>query len=221
MPKYLVFWMLENHNTLKSVVFKILDMKKILHLFLVIEQICFMKLILQRLLEVSTYHLSTKEKQFKNIGIKEFRDEMFEVIDSKTENNILRNSLLANSIAVLNDNLDSAYPQKIFELGRIFYHDKDSETEIGEKEKLCISLCHEKANFTEIKQVLDYLIKMLNLKYEIKEFSHPSFIEGRCGEIIVKNKSLGFIGEIHPCILKNNKIMMPVSSLEIDIEKLF
>ena len=173
------------------------------------------------LLEVSTYHLSTKEKQFKNIGIKEFRDEMIEVIDSKTENNILRNSLLANSIAVLNDNLDSAYPQKIFELGRIFYHDKDSETEIGEKEKLCISLCHEKANFTEIKQVLDYLIKMLNLKYEIKEFSHPSFIEGRCGEIIVKNKSLGFIGEIHPCILKNNKIMMPVSSLEIDIEKLF
>ncbi|MDD5193128.1 MAG: phenylalanine--tRNA ligase subunit beta [Candidatus Nanoarchaeia archaeon] len=173
------------------------------------------------LIEISTYHLSTKEKQFKNIGVKEFLDETIEVIDSKTENNILRASLLANSIAVLSENLDSAYPQKIFELGRIFFNDNKSETGIGEKEKLCVSLCHEKANFTEIKQVLDYLAKMLNLKYEIEEFSHPSFIEGRCGEIIINNQSAGFLGEIHPFVLKNNKIMMPVSSLELDINQLF
>ncbi len=112
-------------------------------------------------LEISTYHLSTKEKQFKKIGIKDFKTKMIEVLDSKTENNILRNSLLANSIQILSENSDASYPQKIFELGKVFNQDENTDTQIGETEKLCISLCYEKANFTEIKQVLDYLTKML------------------------------------------------------------
>ncbi len=174
------------------------------------------------LLEISTYHLSTKEKQFKKINIKDFKNQMIEVEDSKTENNILRNSLLANSINILSENSDAEYPQKIFELGKIFEHDEKekSETNIKETEKLCISLCHEKANFTEIKQILDYLMKMLDIKYEIKETENSSFISGRAGEIIINNKPIGILGEINPTVLKNNKIKMPVASLEISIEEL-
>jgi len=171
------------------------------------------------LLEVSTYHLSTKETQFKKIGIKEFNKDLIEVENSKTENNILRTSLLANSIKVLSGNSDVSYPQRIFEIGRVFEHD-DSEKGIKETEKLCLSLCHEKANFTELKQALDYLIRMFEVKYEIKEISNPSFIEGRCGQIIINNESIGVMGEIAPFILKNNKIKMPVASLEIEIDKL-
>jgi len=170
------------------------------------------------LLEISTYHLSTKEKQFKKIGIKDFKNQIIEVLDSKTENNILRTSLLANLIQILSENSDASYPQKIFELGKIFSHDKKSEVQVGETENLCISLCHEKANFTEIKQILDYLIRMLDMKYEIKETQNPSFINGRCGEIIINNKPVGILGEINPTVLKNNKIKMPTASLEISIE---
>lgn len=172
-------------------------------------------------LEVSTYHLSTKEKQFKKICIKEFVDQIIEVNDSKTENNILRMGLLANLVQVLSENSDATYPQKIFELGRVFYSDekyKDSETGIGEREKLCIASCHEKANFTELKQILDYLTRMFDTEYEIRETSHPSFIEGRAGSIFIDNKEVGILGELNPNILKNNKIKMPVSVLEIDIE---
>ena len=173
------------------------------------------------LLEVSTYHLSTKEKQFKNINIKEFKNQMIEVEDSKTENNILRTSLLAQSIAILSENSDAAYPQKIFELGKVFANDESSSTQISETEKLCISLCHEKANFTELKQILDYLMRMFNKEYEIKETEDSSFISGRVGEIIINNKNVGIIGEIKPSILKNNKIKMPIASLELSIENLF
>jgi len=175
------------------------------------------------LLEISTYHLSTKEKQFKNLNIKEFKNMLIEVKDSKTENNILRNSLLANSIQILSENSDAEYPQKIFELGKIFYNDNNyekSETQIGETERLCISLCHEKANFTELKQTLDYLLKMLEKEYEIKPIENPTFISGRAGEIIINNKPAGILGEINPTVLKNNKIKMPVASLEICIENL-
>ena len=168
--------------------------------------------------EISTYHLSTKERQFKKVNIKEFKDSLIEVINSKTENNILRTSLIANSIQILGENSDASYPQKIFELGKVFCNDKNNETGVGEKERLCISLCHEQANFTELKQVLDYFIRMFNKSYELKEIKNESFIDGRAGSIIINGKDVGVIGEIHPVVLRNNKIKMPVSSLEIDIE---
>jgi len=170
------------------------------------------------LLEISTYHLSTKEKQFKNINIKEFKSIMIEVEETKTKNKILRNSLLAQSINILGENSDAQYPQKIFELGKVFTNSDSSETSITEKEKLCISICHEKANFTELKQILDYLMRMLNKKYEIQETQNPSFINGRTGRIIVNNKEIGILGEINPTILKNNKIKMPLASLEISLD---
>ena len=183
------------------------------------------------LLEISTYHLSTKEKQFKNINIKEFKQMMIEVEESKTENNILRNSLLADSISILSQNSDAQYPQKIFELGKVFFNTDLREntskkplgvvdTGIAETENLCISLCSDAANFTEIKQVLDYLMRMLGIEYEIKPIENQSFIDGRCGAIIVDNKEIGTIGEINPTVLKNNKIKMPVASLEMSVEEL-
>jgi phenylalanyl-tRNA synthetase beta chain len=172
------------------------------------------------ILEVSTYHLSTKDTQFKKMGFKEFKsNDLIEIIDSKTENNILRTSLLGNSIQVLSQNSDASYPQKIFELGVVFNNNEKKETKIEEKEKLCVSLCHEKANFTEIKQVFDYLTKMFEINYELKDIEHPSFIKGRCGEIIINNNSIGVIGEIAPFVLKNSKIKMPVASFEIDINE--
>lgn len=169
------------------------------------------------LLEISTFHLSTKEKQFKKLNVKEFHPQMIEVVDSKTENNILRTSLLSHNISVLSENLDSEYPQKIFELGKVFYSDDNEETQIGEKENLGISICYEKANFTGIKQILDYLMRMFEKEYKIQEIDNPSFIKGRCGEIMIDGKSVGVLGEISPTVLKNNKIKMPVASLEIGI----
>ncbi|MFA5174261.1 MAG: phenylalanine--tRNA ligase subunit beta [Candidatus Pacearchaeota archaeon] len=180
-----------------------------------------------KLQEISTFHLSTKEKQYKNLSIKEFNHKVIEVLDSKTENNILRNSLIAQSIQILSENSNAEYPQKLFELGKVFENDNDyknSETQIKETEKLCISICSDKANFTEIKQILDYLMKMLNKTYEIRETENSSFIEGRVGEIIVnkdkKQESIGILGETNPNVLKNNKIKMPVATLELNIEDL-
>lgn len=167
------------------------------------------------LTEISTYHLSTKEKQFKNIGVRNFLDRMIEVLDSKTENNILRDSLFANSIAILSENSDASYPQKIFEVGKVFRLDENVESGIGEDEKLGISLCYEGANFTDLKQILDYLFRMFNIDYQIEETEQDGFIDGRCGKIVVEGKDVGVIGEVSPFVLRNNKIKMPCASLEI------
>ncbi|MGC9309104.1 MAG: phenylalanine--tRNA ligase subunit beta, partial [Candidatus Nanoarchaeia archaeon] len=82
-----------------------------------------------------------------------------------------------------------------------------------------------KANFTDLKQVLDYLFKMLGVKYRLEETSHNQFIPGRVGKIIIKqdgkDKEIGYVGEVLPRILKNFKLKMPVAGFEIYLDWLY
>ena len=82
-------------------------------------------------------------------------------------------------------------------------------------------LCRNKVDFTSVKQVLDYLINNLDLKYEVKEIEHSSFIEGRVGSIFVNKRNVGVMGEIHPQVLENFNLEMPVSCFEIDLSEIF
>ena len=90
-----------------------------------------------------------------------------------------------------------------------------------ENERLAITLCNEEADFTKIKQILDYLFSQLDLKYEIKDVEHDSFIEGRVGRVSVNGKDVAYIGEVHPKVLKNFDLNMPVGALELNLSELF
>ena len=168
------------------------------------------------LLEVSSYHLTSKNNQAENIDLQE-KENAIEVEASKTEYSVLRNNLSHSLLKIFSENVDSEYPQKIFEIGKVFL---DSQGKVNEKESLSAALSP--GNFTDIKQTLEYMFRMLG--FEIS-FSEPKnrpqlFIEGRTAEILLNGKYIGFIGEIHPRILKNWKIKMPVSLFEISLEEI-
>ena len=171
------------------------------------------------LLEVSNYHLISKNDLIGKMGFNEKTDRDFvEVENSKTEYNLLRRNLSVYVLKNFSENVDCEYPQKIFELGRVFELEKG---EIIEKEKLSVGVTP--GNFTEVRQILDNLFSMLGLEIEIKEPKDfgVHYIEGRVGEILFEKKKIGEIGEVHPKILKNWKIKMPVAMLEIDLTKIF
>ena len=133
--------------------------------------------------------------------------------------NTIRNFANTNEkVKIISENNDSEYPQKIFELGRVFYTDKNKN--IVEKERLSIAVTP--GNFTDLKQVLDYLFYNIGLEFKVKEPEKDSlpFVEGRVAEIIFEGEKIGLMGEVHPKILKNWKIKMPVSALEIDLKKI-
>ena len=75
-------------------------------------------------------------------------------------------------------------------------------------------------NFTEVKQMLEYVFRMIDRKVELKEAldAPEHFIEGRTAEIIFNKKRIGFIGEVHPRVLRNWKIKMPVALFEINLD---
>jgi phenylalanyl-tRNA synthetase beta chain len=174
------------------------------------------------MIELSTYHLLTKDEA-KLFNLKE--KEIIEVEKSKSDYKILKPNLLISTLNILSKNIDREYPQRVFELGKIFELDqeKSSETGISEKNKLCIALASNNSNFTEIKQILDYLARMLNKEYFLEpsnESPNSFFIDGRCGKIIINNKPIGYIGEIKPQILSSLGIKMPIAALELEIEEL-
>jgi len=170
-----------------------------------------------KLLEVKNYHLTTAE----NLNEKMFlENKLIPLKNALGEHNHLRNVILPSLLLNLKDNQHHEYPQNIFEIGRTFNHGK-TETGVKETEKLAVVLCHEKTDFTEIKQALTALMDSLGLEVSIKETEHPSYIIGRVGEIIVNDLSLGFIGELSPEVLNKWDLMVPVVSFELELEKVF
>lgn len=168
------------------------------------------------MLEISNYHLTTLKDQFPNMGINERDARGFvRIEESKTEYNILRKDLTHYLLKILSENVDVEYPQKIFETGRVF---ELNDKKIIETEKLAGAITP--GNFTELKQILEYLRRMMDINLSVKETEKfpEEFVGGRVAEILLDDKKIGFIGEIHPRILRNWKIKMPVALFEIDLD---
>ncbi len=164
------------------------------------------------LLEVSSLHL-IKQDEAKEIVEKE----RIEVADSKTDYKFLRPNLMVPAMRILSENKDNEYPQKFFEIGTVFESDKSSDTGIKERQVLFVTLAP--GNFTEAKQDLDYLLRMIGLEAKISESKHDSFIDGRTGKIIVDGKEVGYIGEVHPKVLSNWNLLVPVAAFELELDK--
>ena len=118
------------------------------------------------MLELSSYHLTNKRDQFEKMGIPEKQEKDFiEVEASKTDYNLLRKDLTHYLLKTFSENTDSEYPQRIFETGRVF--SQDETRKIIEKENLSGAIIP--GNFTELKQILLCLFKMLDINVAFKE----------------------------------------------------
>ena len=142
------------------------------------------------------------------------------------EYNSLRFWLIPSVLHVLKKNRHHEYPQRIFEVGRIFKPGKKTETTIGEADRVCIATTHAQADFTEIKQMLDYLLGQLDIEFETREENHATFIPGRVARVSVKdskgkNKDVAYVGEVHPQVLENFELDYPVAVFELNLSDLW
>ena len=89
------------------------------------------------------------------------------------------------------------------------------------KLKITVALCSKDVDFTSAKQVLDAVFRGLGKEYEIKSTEHDSFIPGRVARVSYSGKGIAYIGEIHPQVLENFELGMPVAMFELNISELF
>ncbi len=171
------------------------------------------------LLETSSYHLTNKEIQREKMLVKLPLIELESAVNE--DYNILRTWMIPQLLNILSENKHHELPHKIFEMGIVFKKDSKQETGVKEFTHLGVAITHKSANFTEAKQILDYLFKMLDIKYAIKETKHASFIKGRVGRVSVRGKDVAYIGEINPQVLQNFDIKTPTAGFELNLTYLF
>lgn len=138
---------------------------------------------------------------------------VIEVAESKSlEYTILRDTLLPGLLENLSRNIHESYPQKLFELGTVFSDDSPIKESVS---LACIS-AHKDTAFTEIKAVLQSLLKTdSNIECRTKTSTNPIFANGKTADILVGDKKVGIIGEVDSGVIENFKIRVPVSGFEI------
>ncbi|KQH81537.1 phenylalanine--tRNA ligase subunit beta [Thermococcus thioreducens] len=179
--------------------------------------------------EVMTFNLTNREAQYGKMRIEAGRDysmhppgELVEIENPISPKwSALRVWLTPSLLDFLAQNTHEEYPQRIFEVGKVTLIDESRETKTVSESKLAVALAHPRVTFTEAKEILESVMRHLGFEYVLEEIEHPSFIEGRVGRIVVDGKVIGIIGEIHPAVLENWGIEMPVAAFELFLRPLY
>ena len=170
-------------------------------------------------METNTYNLTNKESLTTLMGVDL---EGIELENAKNADyNVLRSWMIPSLLQVMKSNKHHEFPQKIFEIGTIFKKNPEEETSVKEMQRLAVMISNTRADYTEIRQVLDNLFRAFNIEYTISETEHNSFIPGRVARVGVKGKGVAFMGEIHPVIMEKLALEMPVAAFEINLTDLY
>jgi phenylalanyl-tRNA synthetase beta chain len=139
------------------------------------------------------------------------------------ENSVMRTMLLPNIMEVLGRNYNRNREQvRIFELGNIFRKTGGLEEGLPlEKVSLAMGVYGKEESFYTLKGMFIKLLEKLGVTditfqaNETIERYHP----GRCGDIFLKGKPVGTLGEIHPEVVGNYELDTRVFGLEVDFQK--
>lgn len=133
------------------------------------------------------------------------------------ETTMVRTSILPSLLTVLETNKDQKYPQKLFEAGDTVVPDESSPAGCATQKKLCAVIASKGAGLSDIKSVLEALLKELNVDYSLERSQKQFFIKSRSASV-KGAKVRGYFGEVHPQVLENFGMTMPVAAFEVWFE---
>jgi len=171
------------------------------------------------LLEAQTFHLTNVAAQTRMMNAKA---DVIELANALTvEYNALRACMLPSMMEVLKSNKMKEYPQKLFCIGTVFKPNPKSPTQVEEPTMLGIVSAHPRADYTEIRQIVETIARALGISVAFEEADHGSFIPGRAAHLKLDNHAIATLGEIHPQVITNHGLDMPVAAAEINLTELF
>ncbi len=173
--------------------------------------------------EIISNILSSRQNIVDRMKIKDAARPEASVID--VENPIterfstLRSWLLPSLLQVEGASSKAYYPHRVFEVGEVARFTASKEA-TETRTHLAAIISHPSANFSELHSILEALFHHLALEMHLEPVSHPSFIDGRAGLLIVNSSEVGIIGEIDPGVLTQWQIGMPSAAFEVEAELL-
>jgi phenylalanyl-tRNA synthetase beta chain len=165
--------------------------------------------------EVITYRLTSPENEARRFppGFPQDEEPYLRLLNPSTgDRAVLRHSLMASLMEIVERNARLRERQALFEIGEVFYPLEESLLP-SEQTRLAIVMTgprdlptwqHSDAgpmDFYDLKGVVATLLDGLHLsEFHYEAGEHPSFHPGKCARVMLKNKEIGILGEIHPLV---------------------
>ncbi|MFA9416307.1 phenylalanine--tRNA ligase subunit beta [Natrinema sp. HArc-T2] len=133
---------------------------------------------------------------------------------------MLRTWVMPSLLMVLERNTHRAYPQDLAEIGFAAAVDEDENTGVTEGRRVGAVIASHDAGYEDAKARLQALARNFDVDLETPPTDHPTFISGRTAAVVIDGEEVGVIGEVHPKVLVEHDLEVPVSAFEFDLEAL-
>ncbi|PGF16143.1 phenylalanine--tRNA ligase subunit beta [Natrinema sp. CBA1119] len=133
---------------------------------------------------------------------------------------MLRTWVMPSLLMVLERNTHRSYPQNLAEIGFAAEVDDRENTGVAEGRRVGAVLAHHEAGYEDAKARLQTLARNFDADLETPPTDHPTFISGRTAAVVIDGEEVGVIGEVHPKVLVEHDLEVPVSAFEFDLEAL-
>jgi phenylalanyl-tRNA synthetase beta chain len=133
---------------------------------------------------------------------------------------MLRTWALPSLLMVLENNTHRAYPQDLAEIGLAAEADDDENTGVAEHRTVAAVLARHDATYEDAKARLASLCRDFGVDLTTPPTSHPSFIEGRAAAVVIDGDAVGVVGEVHPRVLVEHDLELPVAAFEFRLDAL-
>jgi phenylalanyl-tRNA synthetase beta chain len=169
--------------------------------------------------------LTNETFQFRNTGIES--PAFAPLVNQKSgEVTMARANVSGEMLRFISNNLHKKFPHKLFDVGFVLAKG-DEDVVFSNKLRLCVCYCGQDSNLSEIRVLLDKVFsdaigeEKIDIKSDdkIDGFAN-TFIKGRAGLLYYGENKVGVIGEIHPRVLNEFKIELPVSMAEVYLDAL-
>jgi phenylalanyl-tRNA synthetase beta chain len=169
------------------------------------------------MIELMTYELTDAKSLYTNFGRSGTGSISVEGPKS-VEHSLLRDSVIPSLMAAMSGNVKEEYPQRIFEIGRVY---ERAPAGIEEAWHLACLVASAQASFTEAKMFLDsFLRTMLGQASRTEPTSNWAFAPGRAAKAFIYGQEIGAVGELTPESLAAFGVNVPVCGFEIDLSQL-
>ncbi len=176
--------------------------------------------------DLLNFHLTNEAELFGRMGIDPDDDavgahEPPTITEPYSEEyTVVRTWLLPSLLMVLENNTHRQYPQDLAEIGLAAAVDHDEPTHVAEHRAIAGVLARTDASYEDAKARLQAIATAFGKSLETPPTDHPSFIDGRAARIVLDGESVGVVGELHPRVLVEHDLELPVAGFEFRLDGL-
>ena len=174
--------------------------------------------------EVITHRLTSPEREGRRLSPESSIEEppYFTLANPiSSDRNVLRHSILTSMLETIERNSNIRHRLGLFEIGPVFLPSNESPLP-NEVQKIVISITGPRAlpnwqgadttlmDFYDLKGIIDSLFESLHIQdVQYKPTEHPTFHPGKCASVMIGDRRIGTIGELHPLVKQNFDLPEP------------